>query len=149
MSGVAFGQKMYTWDFAQVKGVHLDVRILNGFVALETTESDNDDVTFWGSGESDAFKSSRSVPIDKTMQDQAREGAAKLRRLLHEFHNTSRPMNAAAIPDDTDERPASPEHLQVDSSVDSPPSAKRFCFACGGQLQANAAFCSSCGQKLD
>lgn len=151
MGGVTFGRKMYAWDFNEIHGVRVDVRLMNGFVALKTTDSDPDRMSYWGLGGGNAWEAANAIPVGKPTQEQAREGAAVLRRLLYRYHNLRENSSAH------DQLIAPPQPMSFQpAAVNSPvtsvePSASepnRFCFACGTQLRTGSVFCSSCGQQL-
>lgn len=153
MSGVTFGRKMHLWKFNQIHGVRVDVRLVNGFVALEMPGADVDNLSHWQSGDTSYWESGHAIVIGKSQETQAREGAAVLRAMLHRYHNS---------PDNLDTRiglpPQSLGNVSVQSASIDPPDASReppdsgslhrFCFACGAELHTGAVFCSSCGQKV-
>jgi hypothetical protein len=150
LSGVAFGRKMHSWDFSEIEDVRVDVRIMNGLVALETDELSAERLSHWGSDDSDSWKAPNAVPIDKWLEKQAREGAAKLRTMLHRYHNPDKSVTSDQR--SPNRRPESPFEAPQPGRVPPAEAAtslpKSFCFACGAQLHPEAAFCGACGQKV-
>lgn len=152
LGGVAFGRKMHSWDFSQIKGITIDVRIVNGFAALELIESNVEELSYWGNGDNDVWKVSNAIPLDTSKEKETRKAAAALRRMLHEFHNPQlRPVEEPTItpPQTSPEatRPATMSQLDTASPRETTPA--RFCFNCGIELRRAGKFCESCGQKLD
>jgi len=152
MGGVAFGRKMHSWDFSQIKGITIDFRIVNGFAALELIESNVEELSYWGHGDNDVWKVSNAIPLDSSKEKETRKGAAALRCMLHEFHNPRprQPDEERITPPHettTASRPATQSQQDTATRRETPPA--RFCFNCGIELRRAGKFCESCGQKLD
>lgn len=152
LSGVAFGRRMYEWHFNEVKGVRVDMRIMNGYVGLELHNKNSEDLKSWGAGNADAWESSHAIAIDKGNEDRARKGAALLRKMLHQYQHqddhrrAARDVPTISTPFGQSNEDSSP---LVDTSVEASPSPiSRFCSECGSRLQAGAKFCSSCGFRV-
>ncbi len=150
MGGVAFGRKMHSWDFSQIKGITIDVRIVNGFAALELIESNVEELSYWGHGDNDVWRVSNAIPLNTSKEKEIRESAAALRRMLHDFHNPPSlqsemdqilPSPAASMPK------VSQLPRDAEPKLESTPI--RFCFNCGAELRRAGRFCESCGQKLE
>ncbi len=150
MGGVAFGRKMHSWDFSQIKGITIDFRIVNGFAALELIESNVEELSYWGHGDNDVWKVSNAIPLDSSKEEETRKAAAALRRMLHEFHNPQpRPIEEKVSPSQvTAAATRRDSQLQEDTETQIESSSPRFCFNCGIELRRGAKFCESCGQKL-
>jgi hypothetical protein len=151
MAGVSFGRRMHSWDFSRITSVRVDVRIMNGYVALETMEGDDEELSYWGINSSDAWTSANAIPIARIDQQQAREGAATLRRMLHAYNSQDKRMRDSELGNSTSSYSANlvqdDETLASEHVTASQGRTIQFCFACGYKLQPKAAFCSACGQR--
>lgn len=153
MGGVAFGRRMHSWNFSQIQGIRVDFRIMNGYAALELIESSVDELSYWGHGESDVWKSSNAIPLDKSKEREIRESATALRNMVHDFHNgghdvatggSSPPLVTGTKPD------TSIQDVNIPTSVElrERTADVRFCFNCGAVLRREGKYCESCGEKI-
>lgn len=150
MGGVAFGRKMHSWEFSQIKGITIDVRILNGFAALDVIESNVEELSYWGHGDNDVWSVSNGIPLNTSKEKQIRESAAALRRMLHDYHNPpSRHSEVNRIMDPPTASFPEASQLLRDAEPRLEIAPVRFCFSCGAELRRAGRFCEFCGQKLD
>src|SRR5690606_7634556 len=101
---------------------------------------------YWRSEDSDTWKAANAIPVDTSLEKKARQGASKLRTMLHRYHNAQEVVNA--VPRVPEPPIPAQDALFTPAAEQAAPLPNRFCFACGTQLHPQAAFCGACGQKV-